>query len=96
MIGRVYLEHGQPVTVMAPAPFTRWHVAEGLMVVIWGPPRGHPIKGCPFAGLAKYKGAPRNVLIRRSDGSQTVRPFRGLRRVNEVNQDRSNEGCAHA
>jgi hypothetical protein len=79
MAGTVYLERGQPVTVMARAPFTRWHVAEGLMVVSWGPPRGHPITGCPYAGLAKYKGAPRNVLIERADGSLAVRPFRGLR-----------------
>lgn len=83
MIGRRYLERGQPVTVMARAPFTRWHVAEGLMTVIWGPPRGHPIKGCPYAGLSKYKGAPRNVLIERADGSKVVRPGRGLRLVPE-------------
>jgi acetyl esterase len=44
--GRVYLERGQPVTV----------------VIGW---RGR---------------GPRNVLIRRADGSLVVRPFRGLRR----------------
>ena len=27
-------------------------------------------------------GGPRNVLIRRADGSYAVRPFRGLRRAN--------------
>jgi len=48
MIGRTYLERGQPVTV----------------VERWGP-----------------GGGPRNVLIRRVDGSLVVRPFRGLRRV---------------
>ena len=46
MIGRTYLERGQPVIVL----------------VRWG-------KG----------GGPRNVLILRQDGSQVVRPFRGLR-----------------
>jgi acetyl esterase len=46
MIGRTYLERGQPVVVLV-----RW---------------AHP-------GL-------RNVLIRRSDGTLVVRPFRGLRR----------------
>ncbi|GJE37816.1 hypothetical protein [Methylobacterium persicinum] len=47
MIGRTYLERGDPVVVL-----TRWG------------------KG----------GGPRNVLIRRADGSQVVRPFRGLRK----------------
>lgn len=47
MVGRVYLERGARVEVLA-----RW--------------RG---KG------------PRNVLIRRADGSRVVRPFRGLRRA---------------
>jgi hypothetical protein len=47
MVGRVYLERGEPVTVLI-----RWSG------------RG-----------------PRNVLIRRADGSEVVRPFRGLRRA---------------
>ena len=29
-------------------------------------------------------GTPRNVLILRADGSMTVRPFRGLRRLSTV------------
>jgi hypothetical protein len=29
------------------------------------------------------KGAPRNVLIERADGSLTIRPFRGLRKSRE-------------
>jgi acetyl esterase len=48
MIGKVYYEHGAPLTIL-----TRWG------------------KG----------GGSRNVLIRRHDGSEVVRPFRGLRRV---------------
>lgn len=48
MIGRVYLERGQPVT----------------LIVRWGP-----------------GGGPRNVMIRRADGTLIVRPFRGLRRL---------------
>lgn len=50
MIGKTYLERGQPVVVL----------------VRWRP--GHP-------------SGPRNVLIRRQDGSLVVRPFRGLRKV---------------
>lgn len=49
MIGRTYLERGQPVVVLV-----RW---------------------------AGGKGTPRNVLVRRSDGSTVVRPFRGLRKL---------------
>lgn len=47
VIGRTYLERGQPVTLL----------------IRWGP-----------------GGGPRNVLIRRADGTLIVRPFRGLRR----------------
>ncbi|HEX2297394.1 MAG TPA: hypothetical protein VHH34_02555 [Pseudonocardiaceae bacterium] len=64
MIGRSYLEHGHPVTVLArwaapaPAPQPDW--------LTWvRPPR---------------PAAPRNVLIQRGDGTRVVRPFRGLRR----------------
>ena len=38
--------------------------------------------GKPVIILAVWKGpGPRNVLIRRADGSRAVRPFRGLRRL---------------
>jgi acetyl esterase len=38
-------------------------------------------RGAPVTVLARWSGrGPRNVLIRRSDGSLVVRPFRGLRR----------------
>lgn len=52
--GRVYLERGVPVTVLAG----------------WGP-----------------GGGPRNVLIRRGDGTRVVRPFRGLRKPKEPAND---------
>lgn len=48
--GSVYLERGNPVTVL----------------IRWGP-----------------GGGPRNVLIRREDGTTVVRPFRGLRKPKE-------------
>jgi len=48
-------------------------------------------KGQPVIVLARWKltaivnakqvGGPRNVLIRRADGSEVVRPFRGLRKT---------------
>ena len=37
--------------------------------------------GRPVTVLARWNGkGPRNVLVRREDGSHVVRPFRGLRR----------------
>ena len=78
MIGSVYLERGQPVTVLA-----RWHVSR-------------PAADSPrftFTWHRPPRGAPRNVLIQRADGSQTVRPFRGLRRAD---RNRSNEGAPDA
>jgi hypothetical protein len=48
VVGRIYLERGQPVVVVA----------------TWLGTRG-----------------PRNVLVRRQDGSLVVRPLRGLRRT---------------
>ena len=39
-------------------------------------------RGCPVTVLVRWAGkGPRNVLIRREDGSLVVRPFRGLRKV---------------
>jgi hypothetical protein len=63
MVGRRYLLHGQPVTVLA-----RWAVQPPCSGgVIWHrPPK---------------RTSPRNVLIKRADGSLTVRPARGLRRL---------------
>ncbi len=55
MIGRIYLERGEPVTILI-----RW----------------------------RNGGGPRNVLIRRQDGTLVVRPFRGLRKLAEPGADR--------
>lgn len=44
-------------------------------------------KGSPVLALIAWKGpGPRNVLIRRLDGREVVRPFRGLRRVPDSRQ----------
>lgn len=40
--------------------------------------RGHPVKVLIRWGPG---GGPRNVLIRREDGTEVVRPFRGLRKL---------------
>jgi acetyl esterase len=40
-------------------------------------------KGRPVVVLVRWRpgaGGPRNVLVRRADGTYAVRPFRGLRR----------------
>jgi acetyl esterase len=64
VLGRVYLEHKQPVEVLG-----RWGAVPAeprTTGVSWlRPPR---------------RTAPRNVLIRRADGTLVIRPFRGLRR----------------
>lgn len=42
--------------------------------------RTYTERGQPVTVLARWSGrGPRNVLIRRADGSKVVRPFRGLR-----------------
>ena len=40
-------------------------------------------RGVPVVVLVRWGagGGPRNVLLRRPDGSRVVRPFRGLRRL---------------
>ena len=66
LVGRVYLERGQPVEIVVQweyrrsASLGRFFAANGDVVL-------KPLK------------APRNVLVRRVDGSLVVRPFRGLR-----------------
>jgi acetyl esterase len=69
--GRTYLERGNPVTVL----------------IGWGPGGGDKaITAAVFAGAAKQpKQGPRNVAIRRGDGSVVVRPFRGLRKPPTAN-----------
>jgi hypothetical protein len=67
MIGRIYLEHGQRVTVLARWAASPGRGAEPAWLTWHRPPRL----------------APRNVLIERADGRRAVRPFRGLRRTGQ-------------
>lgn len=65
MIGRTYLERGQPVVVLV-----RW----GKHAARIDGPFGR------IDGVA-LRGGPRNVLIQRAGGDRVVRPFRGLRKL---------------
>ena len=67
MTGRVYLERGQPVTVTIPYCARRAPDITGDWLHFQWPGR-RPTTG------------PRNVAIRRTDGSIVVRPFRSLTR----------------
>jgi hypothetical protein len=63
IVGRTYLERGEPVTVLV-----QWvQVPKAELLHL--------------PGLALKATTPRNVLIRRADGTEAVRPFRGLRKV---------------
>jgi len=46
-------------------------------------------RGQPVVVLARWRagGGPRNVLIRRADGTLIVRPFRGLRKAESALPD---------
>ena len=45
-------------------------------------------RGVPVVIVTQWRGrGPRNVAIRRPDGSITVRPFRGLRKPREEARD---------
>ncbi len=67
MIGRVYLEHGRPVRVLA----------------AWRPvSRANPLEPAPewLVWHRPPASAPRNVAVLRAGGEVVVRPARGLRR----------------
>jgi hypothetical protein len=75
IIGKTYMEKGRPVLVLI-----RWlHRQIIRKIVVWRIIDG---RVCPSTA----KDAPRNVLIRRQDGSEVVRPFRGLRCQKEVKE----------
>jgi hypothetical protein len=63
----------------------RRYLLRGQVVTVliqWATPRPDPGEAAlPLVRLART--APRNVLIRHPDGTLTVRPFRGLRRMPE-------------
>lgn len=70
MTGRCYHLAGETVTVTAAfaLPSKRRPLPAAPSWLVWHRPA---------------KGGPRNVTITRPDGSRTVRPFRGLRRLTE-------------
>jgi acetyl esterase len=63
IVGRIYLERGEPVTVLV-----QWSQVPKAQLLV-------------LPGLALKATTPRNVLIRRADGTEVVLPFRGLRKV---------------
>jgi acetyl esterase len=78
--GRTYLERGSPVTVITAYNARRAPDITAPWLHFTWPGRR------PAAG-------PRNVAIRRADGSTTVRPFRGLKRPpNHPNAPEENSG----
>lgn len=72
--GRTYLERGSPVTVITAYNARRTPEINAPWLHFTWPARR------PAAG-------PRNVAIRRADGSTTIRPFRGLTRLNRRHSD---------
>jgi len=73
-VGRTYLEGGQPVVVL---------VAAQRVTTSRRPPRSDVTLTSPATSKRTDRCllAPFNVLIRRHDGTQVVRPFRGLRKA---------------
>ncbi|MFF7764268.1 hypothetical protein [Streptomyces griseorubiginosus] len=72
--GRIYLERGSPVTLITSYNARRTPDINAPWLRFTWPGRR------PAAG-------PRNVAIRRADGSTTIRPFRGLTRHNRHDSD---------
>lgn len=66
LVGRTYYERGRPVTVVVQWATGRRAAPSPPLWLVWAKPPGR---------------APRNVAVRRDDGTVTVRPFRGLRRT---------------
>ncbi len=64
-LAATYLERGQPVTIICG----------------WGRTTGQPCDTTILWIRPPGRTGPRNVYIERGDGTQVVRPFRGLRKV---------------
>lgn len=77
MIGRTYLEAGSPVLVLA-----RWNTRPG--------PAWRGTSTVALHGNTGRRHGPRNVLIRRADGKEAVRGFRGLRRHPAASKETGN------
>jgi len=81
IVGETYLENGRPVKVLAawlsPKDKNAWSHRE--LPRDWSIGRIFEVQ----IETKKRRGAPRNVIIQREDGSLVARPFRGLRRLED-------------
>jgi hypothetical protein len=68
MTGRTYLERGRPVTVL----------------VGWRNGQGEPELDQALRTVQRPRYGPKNVMVRREDGSIVIRPFRGLRKAGDA------------
>lgn len=72
IVGRIYLERGEPVEVIAQWQMGRDAQPDVAMMLL--------PDGDGSWRVVDLKSGPRNVLIQRADGELVVRPFRGLRK----------------
>lgn len=85
IVGRTYLERGKPVTIVG-----QWRGAKENEQIFESKLFDSEAAAGPFL-VFKMGGrqvGPRNVLIRREDGTLVVRPFRGLRKASDDSTDR--------
>jgi len=80
VIGDVYLERGEPVTVLVAWRGPSKHEREEMRVAR-AKRRSNMVR---IVFDPDKKSGPRNVLIQRADGSLIVRPFRGLRKPKPI------------
>ncbi len=75
IVGRTYLEHGEPVVVLA-----QWRTGGNMPQAAIDLARNLLDDGAGMAIEGATSRPMRNVLIRRATGELVVRPFRGLRK----------------
>ena len=85
IVGRTYLERGQPVIVLA-----QWRTGGAMPQDAIDLAANLLDDGAGMAIVDVVRRPMRNVLIRRASGELVVRPFRGLRTPRPVVTDGSN------